>query len=290
MEFLLSSQMFFYLLLLFQQSSAGSDASSRTFTHTDPVTGQQLTCDRCPPGTFMRARCTATSRSDCAPCQPGSFTEMWNYIGKCLRCGVCSHNEVVKSACNASSDCLCGCKQGFYWRAELEMCVRHRQCQSGHGVLSSGTADKDTVCYACPDGTFSTSSAQQNCTEHRSCQALGQELLLRGSTWHDSIYGTAYLKEILPAFFLHHKLSVRRFRRFIHTLPLRSSDRPVKALPYDQFNAWVASATLEEVQELPAVLIQVGAAATGERLRNKLHRIESNLIELCSSRNTNEVY
>lgn len=44
------------------------------------------------------------------------------------------------------------------------------------------------MCYACPNGTFSdVISAQQNCTEHKTCGAAGQQLLLKGSSWHDSV-------------------------------------------------------------------------------------------------------
>lgn len=52
----------------------------------------------------------------------------------------------------------------------------------------AGTADEDTVCYDCPDGTFSdTASSHRSCVEHRSCNASGLQLVLKGSTWHDSM-------------------------------------------------------------------------------------------------------
>lgn len=56
------------------------------------------------------------------------------------------------------------------------------------GCRPSGTADRDTVCHVCPNGTFSDStSAHLGCREHQSCDAAGQRLLLKGSTWHDSL-------------------------------------------------------------------------------------------------------
>lgn len=72
-----------------------------TYTDVDPVSGASLECDRCPPGTYLRSRCTSTRKSDCAPCPSGSFTELWNYIGKCLRCSLCDRDQVVKKACAA---------------------------------------------------------------------------------------------------------------------------------------------------------------------------------------------
>ncbi|KAF7641434.1 hypothetical protein LDENG_00281530, partial [Lucifuga dentata] len=111
-------------------------APLRMFQRTDPHTGMSLLCDRCPPGTYMHACCTATSKTQCAPCPSGSFTELWNHISKCLRCGVCGHNQVVKSACKANSDCRCACKDGHYFHKKYDMCLRHSACPSGHGVLS----------------------------------------------------------------------------------------------------------------------------------------------------------
>lgn len=58
-------------------------------------------------------------------------------------------------------------------------------------VFLSGTADNDTVCHTCPNGTYSdTASALQNCREHKSCDAAGLHLVLKGSAWHDSLCTT----------------------------------------------------------------------------------------------------
>lgn len=116
----------------------GVAAQTPTFVHTDPHTGGPVVCDSCAPGTYLSASCTSTRKSVCAPCPPGSFTELWNYIGRCLRCGVCGQNQVEKTACTAKSDCQCQCKQGFYYRDADEMCVRHSECPVGQQVLSKG--------------------------------------------------------------------------------------------------------------------------------------------------------
>lgn len=55
-------------------------------------------------------------------------------------------------------------------------------------MSSPGTADEDTVCHSCPNGTYSnTVSALKNCTQHKSCDAPGLKLVLKGSAWHDSV-------------------------------------------------------------------------------------------------------
>uniref|UniRef100_A0A8D3C6W2 TNFR-Cys domain-containing protein n=1 Tax=Scophthalmus maximus TaxID=52904 RepID=A0A8D3C6W2_SCOMX len=270
-----------------------------TFLETDPATGARLECDSCAPGTYLRASCTPTQRSVCATCPPGSYTERWNYIRKCLRCGVCGHNQVVVSACAADRDCQCECKAGFHGRGRYDVCMRHSQCPSGQGVLTRGTAEEDTVCQVCPNGTFSDAvSSVQNCTEHRGCAAAaGLQLLLRGCTWHDSVCvsctelreGGSYLREILPAFFVHHKTTTRRLRRVVHNLPTEDGKKQtgLSALGVEELNArlsaWVASAGERQIRQLPEVLSKIGAQNAGERLQSKLQRIDSHLNKLCGA-------
>lgn len=131
----------FPLVLLSMRTVA---ASPRTFTNTDPNTGMSVVCDSCPPGTYLRARCTSTSKSDCAPCPSGSFTELWNYIPKCLRCGICGQHQVEKTACTADKDCQCECKQGYYYKKKFDMCLCHSECHYGEGVLTKGRSPSDT--------------------------------------------------------------------------------------------------------------------------------------------------
>ncbi|XP_035537643.1 tumor necrosis factor receptor superfamily member 6B-like [Morone saxatilis] len=295
--------MFQGLMLLFPAALLSVAASQlMTFKATDPTTGTPVECDRCPPGTYLLARCTSTQRSQCAACPAGSFTELWNHISKCLRCGVCGQNQVVKTACTANSDCQCQCKQGYYYREDREECLPHSRCPTGQGVLTQGTADEDTVCQICSNGTFSdTVSSHQNCTEHKHCHAAGMHLVVRGSTWHDNMYttceehnsrdGAEYLREILPTFFVHHQIPIRRLRRIVQKLPSKDGSRhagtsglSTSALN-EQLNAWVASATAKQIRQLPDILTKAGANSAGDRLHNKLQRIDSNVAELCASRN-----
>ncbi|XP_075938513.1 tumor necrosis factor receptor superfamily member 11B-like [Anarhichas minor] len=294
------------LLVLLSMRAARVDGVAGpllTFRDTDPITGNSVECDRCAPGTYLRSSCTATHRSECAPCPSGSFTALWNYISKCLRCGVCGHNQVVKTPCSAYSDCRCECKQGYY--TKYDMCLRHRECPSGHEVLTRGTADDNTVCQSCPNDTYSdTVSAHQNCTLHKSCDALGMELVLKGSVWHDSVCtscnevkskdGGDYLKEILPAFFVHQKINIRRLRRILHKLPSEDGKKQgASGLALSdihvRINKWVASATASQIRQLPSIVTKTGADRAGERLQNKLQRIDSTLKELCDLRNEVDV-
>ncbi|KAI3358964.1 hypothetical protein L3Q82_015348, partial [Scortum barcoo] len=133
---------------------------------------------------------------------------------------------------------------------------------------------EDTVCRICPNGTFSViASAHHNCSEHRSCNAAGLVQVLKGST-----YGADYLREILPTFFVHQKMSIRRLRRIVNHL--NRADGHVRHNLSDllmQINSWVASATPEQIRQLPDILMKAGVNGAAERLQNKLQRIDSNL-------------
>lgn len=283
-------------------AAAAAAAPPRTFADTDPITGRPLVCDQCPPGQYLGAKCTATQKSVCLSCPTGSFTELWNYIGKCLRCGVCARDQVEKTPCTEDRDCECECKPGYYFRKDYDMCLPHSRCQTGYEVLTAGTADVDTVCRPCSNTSFSDSASdEQRCTEHRRCDAAGQRLVLKGATWHDSICtsceelrskdGADYLKEILPAFFAHQKLSFRRLQRLVQKLPVENGRRVAAATGLDsaglheRVNTWVASATVTQIRQLPAILRKVRAESAGDRLDSKLQRIDSNLAELCDSGN-----
>uniref|UniRef100_A0A3Q2T8Y7 Tumor necrosis factor receptor superfamily member 11B n=1 Tax=Fundulus heteroclitus TaxID=8078 RepID=A0A3Q2T8Y7_FUNHE len=282
-----------FLLLSVRSWLAHGTTAPPTYEHTDPLTGTTVQCDRCPPGTFLRASCSSDTKSDCAPCPEGSFTELWNYIGHCLRCGICGRNQVVKKECSADSDRQCECKQGYFYRQDYDMCVRHSECPSGHGVLTRGTAETDTVCRICSDGTFSDiSSADHNCTQHQSCGNAGMKLVLKGTIWHDNVCakvkdGAAYLREIIPAFFIHHKIKIKRLRRIVHKLlpdDVRkqegTSELSFSEL-HSRISSWVSSATPMQIRQLPAILIKMRASHAGEKLQNILNAIDKNLSKEC---------
>ncbi|KAM4550155.1 tumor necrosis factor receptor superfamily member 6B-like [Fundulus diaphanus] len=286
------------LLLSVRSWLAHGITAPPTYEHTDPLTGRTVQCDRCPPGTFLRASCSSVTKSECAPCPEGSFTELWNYIGRCLRCGICGRNQVVKKECSADSDRQCECIQGYFYRQDYDMCVRHSECPSGHGVLTRGTPEKDTVCHTCSEGTFSDiSSAQQSCKQHKSCSDAGLQLVFKGSTWHDSVCancrerkdGAEYLKEIIPAFFNYHKMNIKRLRRIVHRLPSAGGKTPgdLLELNFSELHAsisnWVSSATAAQIQQLPDIVNKVGATSVGEKLQSKLHQVETHLKESCRS-------
>uniref|UniRef100_A0A3P9DIQ2 Tumor necrosis factor receptor superfamily member 6B n=1 Tax=Maylandia zebra TaxID=106582 RepID=A0A3P9DIQ2_9CICH len=147
-----------------------------TFDHRDPVTGEILKCPKCPPGTFMSAHCTATTPTQCQPCKNGHFTDLWNYLPRCLYCNdLCTGNLEVETECFYSAD---------------DFCIQHTECGPGYGVQTKGTQQTNTVCEKCPEGYFSSSSSAVDlCVKHQECSS-GQSVLLTGSAYSDTVCGT----------------------------------------------------------------------------------------------------
>lgn len=127
------------LLLLFQlHKGESSPERAPTYERRDPFTRKILTCDMCPPGTHMVAHCTANRPTECVPCAGEQFTELWNYLPRCIYCNnICYDNQEVELECSAKNDRVCRCKPGFYSTGDF--CSRHSECGPGLGVKTNGT-------------------------------------------------------------------------------------------------------------------------------------------------------
>uniref|UniRef100_UPI0037E8326B tumor necrosis factor receptor superfamily member 6B-like n=1 Tax=Semicossyphus pulcher TaxID=241346 RepID=UPI0037E8326B len=269
------------LLLL---SAVPRSASDPTFERHDPLTGKTLDCVMCQPGTHMSAHCTATAPTRCEPCKASHFTELWNYLPRCLYCGTfCLGNMEVESECTAVSDRVCRCKEGFYWT--YDFCVRHTECGPGRGVHTKGTRHNNTVCERCSEGTFSnSSSALEPCANHQTC-ASGEIVLVPGSTYHDTVCGTCEglanggetLRTFFAGFLNANKMPVQKMKRFVSRYVRRSAEesRPRhRGHLMDHIRAWLAEATHEQLTQLPVMLRALHFNSLTEKLEKRLSEIK----------------
>ncbi|KAK2887797.1 hypothetical protein Q8A67_016025 [Cirrhinus molitorella] len=259
--------MFLFTVLLVPALSAvgGLAADEHTYQRTDPVTGQQLLCNRCPPGTRLRAHCTRSRQTECAPCGAGLFTEFWNYIPDCLRCDACSDQQRVVRQCNGTVNTLCECEAGFYW--DQHFCRRHSVCKPGHGLKASGTPHRDTVCEACADGHFADiRQAQSTCHTHNTCKDH-EHLVLPGSRWHDSVCATC--EQLTP------KAWVDVFEPVLYGLQVQygiSTERLQKLV-----NRRVRKkkrAAEEDLLDLPSILEEAHRNQLADRIARKILRVQ----------------
>nr|XP_033497393.1 tumor necrosis factor receptor superfamily member 6B-like isoform X1 [Epinephelus lanceolatus] len=269
------------LFLLFGVSAV---QSVPTFEHEDPVTGRSLTCNQCPPGTYMAAYCTATTQTKCLPCKSHHFTEMWNYLPKCLYCyNFCSENQEVETECSATTNRVCRCKEGFYLINDF--CMRHSECGVGHGVKTKGTPQTNTVCESCSEGYFSTSSsALEPCVKHQDC-ANGQIALLPGTVNQDKMCGSCEdladggetLRSFASGFFSMHRMRVSKMKTFVSRYIHESAGGTVakqRGPLMDQIKSWLAQAPESQLKSLPQMLKASQLRSMAEKLESIVNSIK----------------
>ncbi|XP_051729337.1 tumor necrosis factor receptor superfamily member 11B-like isoform X2 [Ctenopharyngodon idella] len=215
--------MLFFTVLVLPALSAVAAGGVPTYRRIDPVTGEALQCDRCAPGSRLRAHCTSSRGTECVLCGEGLFTEFWNYIPHCLLCDSCSDHQRVVRPCNGIVNTVCECEPGFYW--DQHFCKRHTVCKPGHGVKAAGTPHKDTVCELCADGWFANITEKHAaCVPHSACAA--DQLLLQGSRWHDNVCATCeelaekgwsdLLKPVLSGLDIQYKTPILRLEHLVN--------------------------------------------------------------------------
>ncbi|XP_010866882.1 tumor necrosis factor receptor superfamily member 11B [Esox lucius] len=292
-------------MVMFVSAHASIALHDQTFQKDYPHSGPSLVCDQCPPGTYLRAPCSSSQKSDCAKCPDGSFTELWNSITKCLRCSMCDVNQVVTKECSSSNNCQCECKEGYFFNKKYDACVKHKECMPGYGVNVTGTPHRDTQCALCQPGFYSDGfSAKDLCVAHRKCEDDGFRVVLKGREWHDTLCascqdlktrdGAEYLHEILPTFFikLQQTMGIKKMRRFgmkLSQLGGKTTARETimklsKSGLNDFINSWVQKAGNDQVRKLPEILGKIGSPQEGEKLQCKLEYIEQQS-KLCDGLN-----
>ncbi|XP_051948627.1 tumor necrosis factor receptor superfamily member 11B-like [Xyrauchen texanus] len=266
----------FTVLLLPVLSVSGSD---RVYQRVDPVTGQTLVCDRCPPGFRLSAHCTRSRPTECVPCGADLYTEFWNFIPNCLRCDACTDRQRVVRACNGTVNTVCECEVGFYW--DQFFCKRHTVCKPGHGVKSSGTPHTDTVCELCTDRQFADiTQTHAACVTHSTC-ASQEHLVLPGSTWHDNVCATCdqitekgwvdLFRPVLSGLFVHQRIPTRRLQRIVnHLFRQRGQRLQNTESPMEKIQQWIGGASQEELLNLLKILKESRLDHFAEKIAHKI--------------------
>nr|XP_036869645.1 tumor necrosis factor receptor superfamily member 21 isoform X1 [Manis javanica] len=184
------------LLLLGFLSTTTAQPEQRTpsltgkYHHVDRATGQVLTCDKCPAGTYVSEHCTNTSLRVCSSCPVGTFTRHENGIEKCHDCSQpCPWPMIERLPCAALTDRECTCPPGmFQFNAT---CAPHTVCPVGWGVRKKGTELEDVRCKQCARGTFSdVPSSVMKCKAYTDCLSRSLVVVTPGTKEADNVCGT----------------------------------------------------------------------------------------------------
>ncbi|MGH0186637.1 UNVERIFIED_CONTAM: hypothetical protein FKN15_022162, partial [Acipenser sinensis] len=114
--------------------------------------------------------CTQDSSTSCIPCTRGTYTEEPNGLHECFPCKNCDEavGLTVLHQCQRYKNTICGPLNGYFCSGKArgggcDQGQKHTVCRAGERVKSQGTAESDTRCEDCPEGTFSTKDMSLNC-------------------------------------------------------------------------------------------------------------------------------
>ncbi|XP_073530206.1 tumor necrosis factor receptor superfamily member 21 [Phyllobates terribilis] len=162
---------------------------SGKYLYTNPVSKINVTCDKCPAGTYVSKHCTQFALRECSPCPNGTFTRHENGNDRCHNCSPpCEPPMVMKMPCSALSDRECSCPSAMYLLNGT--CVNHTVCPVGWGVRKKGSENENVKCKTCAHGTYSdVPSTTLRCKTQTNCSALGLIVLKPGTNERDNICG-----------------------------------------------------------------------------------------------------
>ncbi|CAN2390632.1 hypothetical protein PRIEUP_LOCUS669, partial [Pristimantis euphronides] len=82
-------------------------------------------CNRCPPGYYIKKKCTQSSETECQECGANTYAAKWNFATTCSACRPCSMILVEKQPCNATQAAVCVCPDGQHCtiRGALNVCM-----------------------------------------------------------------------------------------------------------------------------------------------------------------------
>ncbi|KAK2856572.1 hypothetical protein Q5P01_005307 [Channa striata] len=166
--------------------------SSHQYQHTDPNTGVQVLCNKCPAGTSVSVHCSHKAERECSPCPEGTFTRSENGVQQCHQCRApCPAGLIEKAPCTATQDRVCTCPpNSFFSTKSGKRCKPHSLCPPGTRVKKRGTEIEDVLCKPCTKGTFSdVELSGTKCRTHTNCEAQGLVLLTPGTRVTDNVCG-----------------------------------------------------------------------------------------------------
>uniref|UniRef100_A0A2K6R6Q4 Lymphotoxin beta receptor n=1 Tax=Rhinopithecus roxellana TaxID=61622 RepID=A0A2K6R6Q4_RHIRO len=140
----------------------------------------RICCSRCPPGTYVSAKCSRSRDTVCATCAENSYNEHWNYLTICQLCRPCDPVMGLEETapCTSKRKTQCRCQPGMFcaaWALECTHCELLSDCPPGtEAELKDEVGKGNNHCVPCKAGHFqNTSSPSARCQPHTRCEDQG---------------------------------------------------------------------------------------------------------------------
>lgn len=128
-------------------------------------------CSKCPPGHGMAYDCSHGNDTQCTSCVLGkTYSHYEWHTDKCRNCSECKKDSHVKVKCTLTEDTVCECNMDFFFSNIEKQCLLCNFCPIGFGAFTKCDRFQNSVCYKCPNGTYSdVKSAIQPCYPCTKC-------------------------------------------------------------------------------------------------------------------------
>ncbi|XP_055136965.2 tumor necrosis factor receptor superfamily member 3 isoform X9 [Symphalangus syndactylus] len=156
----------------------------------------RICCSRCPPGTYVSAKCSRIRDTVCATCAENSYNEHWNYLTICQLCRPCDPVMGLEeiAPCTSKRKTQCRCQPGMFcaaWALECTHCELLSDCPPGtEAELKDDAGKGNNHCVPCKAGHFqNTSSPGARCQPHTRCEDQGLVEAAPGTAQSDTTCG-----------------------------------------------------------------------------------------------------
>ncbi|XP_058299552.1 tumor necrosis factor receptor superfamily member 3 isoform X3 [Hylobates moloch] len=156
----------------------------------------RICCSRCPPGTYVSAKCSRIRDTVCATCAENSYNEHWNYLTICQLCRPCDPVMGLEeiAPCTSKRKTQCRCQPGMFcaaWALECTHCELLSDCPPGtEAELKDDAGKGNNHCVPCKAGHFqNTSSPSARCQPHTRCEDQGLVEAAPGTAQSDTTCG-----------------------------------------------------------------------------------------------------
>jgi len=151
----------------------------------------QRCCSKCSPGFGLDNDCSHGNDTKCASCLTGqTFSSDDWHIEKCQNCSECQKHSHVKKTCTLTHDTVCECNVDFFFNMVAKECLLCNFCPIGYGAIIPCNGLQNSVCYKCPNGTYSdVKSATLQCKRCTRCTSRQVEIQACRDTDDTICYG-----------------------------------------------------------------------------------------------------
>ncbi|XP_029358768.1 tumor necrosis factor receptor superfamily member 18 [Echeneis naucrates] len=152
--------------------------------NTEQTEVEDQCCDKCPPGTYLKAFCTEHNQTLCNPCEEGYFSDAYTFFDRCEKCQSCSQQYVEK--CTLTTNAKCSCSPGFLCSDNVcSDCKKNEDVvgKTPNTTVADGKYSNNTVCPG--DAYFDVKA--NICKPWTQCSTLGLAEFFPGNKTHNAV-------------------------------------------------------------------------------------------------------